>query len=80
MHAQLLPHVYREAYISYMRGIKGLLRGTWLSVFNFRERWKYEIKTRELWLVTVTLRGVACKDRAKLEIGPKIANFETLSE
>ena len=23
------------------------------------------------------LRGVACKDRAKLEIGPKIANFET---
>ena len=26
------------------------------------------------------LRGVACKDRAKLEIGPKIANFETLSE
>ena len=25
-------------------------------------------------------RIVACKDRAKLEIGPKIANFETLSE
>ena len=26
------------------------------------------------------LRGVACKDRAMLEIGPKIENFEPLSE
>ena len=26
------------------------------------------------------LRGAACKDRAKLEIGPKITTFETLSE
>ena len=29
---------------------------------------------------TKLLRGVTCKDRAKLEIGPEIANFETLSE
>ena len=36
------------------RGVKGLLRATWLSVFNFRERWKYEIKTRELWLVCLS--------------------------
>ena len=36
------------------RGVKGLLRDTWLSVFNFRERWKYEIKTRELWLVCLS--------------------------
>ena len=33
------------------RGVKGLLHHTWLSVFKMRERWKYEIKTRELWLV-----------------------------
>ena len=36
------------------RGWKELLRDTWLSVFNFRERWKYEIKTRELWLVCLS--------------------------
>ena len=35
-------------------GVNGLLRDTWLSVFNFRERWKYEIKTRELWLVCLS--------------------------
>ena len=26
------------------------------------------------------LRGAACKDRVKLEIGPKITTFEILSE
>ena len=41
-----LPHP-----LNAMRGVKGLLCDTWLSVFNFCERWKYEIKTRELWLV-----------------------------
>ena len=41
-----LPHP-----LDAMRGVKGLLCDTWLSVFNFCERWKYEIKTRELWLV-----------------------------
>ena len=37
-----------------MRGEKGLLRDTWLSVFSFRERWKYKIQTRELWLVCLS--------------------------
>ena len=32
------------------RGVKGLLRDTWLSVFNCRDRWKREIKIRELWM------------------------------
>ena len=36
------------------RGVKGLLPDTWLSVFNFRARWKYEIKTRELWPVCLS--------------------------
>ena len=36
---------------------------------------------RQLWREhSRELRGDACKDRAKLEIGPKITTFETLSE
>ena len=31
-------------------GWKGFLRDTGLSVFNFRDQWKYEIKIRELWM------------------------------
>ena len=34
------------------RGVKGLLPDT--CVFNFRARWKYEIKTRELWPVCLS--------------------------
>ena len=30
--------------------------------------------------IMLALRGTACKDRAKLEIRPKITTFETLSE
>ena len=45
------PWTDRFAHVNGKRGVKGLLRDTWLSVFNFRERWKYEIKTCELWLV-----------------------------
>ena len=30
-------------------GVKGII--LWYNFFNFRERWKYEIKTRILWLV-----------------------------
>ena len=38
----------------YVRGWKGLLRDTGLSAFNFRERWKYEIKIGELWMVCLS--------------------------
>ena len=33
-----------------MRGWKGFLRDAGLSVFNFRDQWKYEMKIRELWM------------------------------
>ena len=49
----LIPVVNIEIFLC-KRGVKGLLPDTWLSVFNFRERWKYEIKTRELWPVCLS--------------------------
>ena len=51
LHSSLMPTSLNHLYVNGKRGVKWLLRDTWLSVFNFRERWKYEIKTRELWLV-----------------------------
>ena len=37
--------------IAAVKGVKGVLRHTRSSVFNFRERWKHQIKFRELWMV-----------------------------
>ena len=41
-------------FLLILRGWKGFLRDTGLSVFNFRERWKREIKIRELWMVCLS--------------------------
>ena len=46
----------QKTYLCFVskRGVKGLSHDTWLSVFNFRERWKYGFKTSELWLVSLS--------------------------
>ena len=38
----------------FTEGGKGVIAWYVITVFNFRERWKYEIKTRELWLVCLS--------------------------
>lgn len=50
----MFPATSFDQHAPLKRGEKGLLRETGLSA-NFRERWKYEIKIRELW-------KFACRD------------------
>ena len=60
-----LPHP-----LNAMRGVKGLLRDMWLSVFNFCERWKYEIKP-------VNCDWFACRDTWTLK-SPNIRDFQLI--